>query len=173
VRVPAPSELEVCDLLASVAEKEAVQLPPEFAAKVAAASDRNMRRALLSLEACKVACYPFKPDQVIQNTDWELYIAQIAREIMSDQSPKTLFIVRGRLYELLINAISPELILKKLAAELQSKLDAELKYEVSAYAAYFEHRLQLGQKAIIHLEAFVARFSALPCCKPVCQAGAH
>lgn len=110
---------------------------------------------------------------MIQNTDWELYIAQIAREIMSDQSPKTLFIVRGRLYELLINAISPELILKKLAAELQSKLDAELKYEVSAYAAYFEHRLQLGQKAIIHLEAFVARFSALPCCKPVCQAGAH
>jgi hypothetical protein len=73
-----------------------------------------MRRALLSLEACKVAecvaacllvqlalaaadpswhgCrYPFKPDQIIQNTDWELYIAQIAREIMSEQSPKALF----------------------------------------------------------------------------------
>ncbi len=78
--------------------------------------------------------YPFKPDQVIQNTDWELYIAQIARECMSDQSPKTLFIIRGRLYELLINAISPELILKKLAAELLSKLDADLKYEARGYA---------------------------------------
>jgi replication factor C subunit 3/5 len=115
---------------------------------VAHASDRNMRRALLSLEACKVAQYPFRPDQVIQNTDWELYIAQIAREIMSDQSPKTLFVVRGRLYELLINAISPELILKKLAGELQAKMDAQLKYEVAAYAAFFEHRLQLGQKCV-------------------------
>ena len=120
-----------------------------------------MRRALLSLEACKVAQYPFKDDQVIQNTDWELYIAQIAREVMSDQSPKTLFAIRGRLYELIINAISPELILKKLTQELLSKIDADLKYEVSAYAAFFEHRLQSGQKAIIHLEAFVARFMAL------------
>ena len=68
VRVPAPSELEVVDLLAAVAEKEAVQLPLDFAAKVAHASDRNMRRALLSLEACKVAQYPFRSDQVIQNT---------------------------------------------------------------------------------------------------------
>lgn len=38
--------------------------------------------------------YPFKPDQIIQNTDWELYIAQIAREIMSEQSPKALFQAR-------------------------------------------------------------------------------
>ena len=143
-----------------------------------------MRRALLSLEACKVAecvlalrfdaslfaaaeqrsrgCrYPFKPDQIIQNTDWELYIAQIAREIMSEQSPKALFQVRNRLYELLVNAISPELIIKKLTHELMQKLDSELKHEVCAYAAYFEHRIQLGQKAIIHLEAFVARFMAV------------
>ena len=69
--------------------------------------------------------------------------------------------MRGRLYELLINAISPELILKKLAGELQAKMDAQLKYEVAAYAAYFEHRLQLGQKPIIHLEAFVARVMAV------------
>lgn len=28
-------------------------------------------------------------------------------------------------------------------------------------AAYYEHRLQLGSKAIYHLEAFVAKFMAL------------
>ena len=69
--------------------------------------------------------------------------------------------VRNRLYELLVNAISPELIIKKLTYELMQKLDSELKHEVCAYAAYFEHRIQLGQKAIIHLEAFVARFMAV------------
>ena len=69
--------------------------------------------------------------------------------------------VRNRLYELLVNAISPELIMKKLTFELMQKLDSELKHEVCAYAAYFEHRIQLGQKAIIHLEAFVARFMAV------------
>ena len=69
--------------------------------------------------------------------------------------------VRNRLYELLVNAISPELIIRKLTFELMTKLDSELKHEVCAYAAYFEHRIQLGQKAIIHLEAFVARFMAI------------
>jgi replication factor C subunit 3/5 len=80
---------------------------------------------------------------------------------MSEQSPKALYQVRQRLYELLVNAISPELILRKLTVELMAKLDSELKHEVCAYAAYFEHRLQQGQKAIIHLEAFVARFMAI------------
>lgn len=28
-------------------------------------------------------------------------------------------------------------------------------------AAYYEHRLQLGNKAIYHLEAFVAKFMAI------------
>jgi len=161
VRVPAASEGEVVDLLQHVAAKEALQLPPEFAARVARAADRNMRRALLSLEACKVADYPFKAEQPIQTTDWELYIAQIAREVLSEQSPKALLLVRSRLYELLVSAISPELILRRLAAELMQKLDSELKHEVCAYAAFFEHRIQLGQKPIIHLEAFVARFMAL------------
>lgn len=41
------------------------------------------------------------------------------------------------------------------------RLDSELKSEVCAWAAHFEHRLQTGQKAIIHLEAFVARFMAI------------
>lgn len=105
--------------------------------------------------------YPFTPDQVIQNTDWELYIAQIAREILSEQSPRMLLTTRNRLYELLINAIAPELILRTLTTELLSKLDVELKYEVTAYSAFFEHRLQQGSKAIVHLEAFVARFMAI------------
>lgn len=161
IRVPAATEAQIAELLLLVARKEGVALPPEFAGRVAAASDRSMRRALLSLEACKVTQYPFTVDQVIQNTDWELYIAQIAREIMSEQSPKSLYNVRNRLYELLVNAISPELILKKLTSELLAKVDGELKAEVVAYAAYFEHRLQQGTKAIIHLEAFVARFMAI------------
>ena len=78
MRVAAPSEAEICDVLQHVADKEKITLPAEFAARVGAASraavrraplasyltrprasamssDRNMRRALLSLEACKVA----------------------------------------------------------------------------------------------------------------------
>lgn len=38
------------------------------------ASERNLRKALLMLETCRVAQYPFTPDQPVQLADWELYI---------------------------------------------------------------------------------------------------
>ena len=36
VRVPAPSEAAICDLLQQVARKESIMLPPDFAARVGA-----------------------------------------------------------------------------------------------------------------------------------------
>ena len=61
------------------------------------------------------------------------------------------------------------------------KVDSELKYEVSYYAAVYvrnnsfrfaefvwltapklqEHRMQLGSKPIFHIEAFIAKFMSL------------
>lgn len=48
-----------------------------------------------------------------------------------------------------------------LVTELLSNCDGQLKTEVAHMAAYYEHRLQLGNKAIYHLEAFTAKFMAI------------
>lgn len=77
---------------------------------------------------------------------------------MQEQTPKRLLQVRGKLYELLGNCIPAELILRTLVVELLKKLDDELKVQVVREAAFYEHRLQEGQKPIFHLEAFVAKF---------------
>lgn len=69
--------------------------------------------------------------------------------------------MRGKVYELLVNCIPPEVILKRLLHELLKKLDSELKLEVCHWAAYYEHRMRLGQKAIFHIEAFVAKFMSI------------
>jgi replication factor C subunit 3/5 len=104
--------------------------------------------------------YPFKADQAVMGADWEAYVTQIANEALAEQSPKRLLQIRGRLYELLVNCVPPETILRRLTRELNKRLDAELKHEVARYAAHFEHRMQEGQKPIIHLEGFVAQFMA-------------
>ncbi|KAJ0841469.1 putative DNA polymerase III, clamp loader complex, gamma/delta/delta subunit [Helianthus annuus] len=49
----------------------------------------------------------------------------------------------------------------RLLFELLKKLDSELKHEVCHWAAYYEHRMRLGQKAIFHIEAFVAKFMSI------------
>ena len=71
-------------------------------------------------------------------------VQEIANDILGEQSPKRLFQVRGKLYELLTNCIPPELILRRLMLELVKKLDDELKHRAVQLAAFYEHRLQVG-----------------------------
>ncbi|KFM24547.1 Replication factor C subunit 3 [Auxenochlorella protothecoides] len=160
VRVHAPTHPQIEARLRAVAAAEGWALPAQLAARIAQASDRNLRRALLALEACKAQQFPFQEGQAVAAADWELYIQEIAAEIRAEQSPRRLHTVRGKVYELLVNCIPPEIIMRRLALELMQKLDDELRQSVAEQAAFFEHRLQEGSKAIFHIEAFVARFMA-------------
>ena len=51
--------------------------------------------------------------------------------------------VRSKLYELLVNCLPPELILRTMSQELMAKLDDQLKHKCTAAAAQYEHRLQV------------------------------
>lgn len=161
IRVPAPKETEIVQILQNVCKKESLNLPMELARKIAEKSNRNLRRALLMCEACRVQQYPFSPDQEVVETDWQMYLKETARVIVKEQSPKQLLEVRTRLYELLCHCIPPDVIFKGLLKELISNCDGQMKVEVTQIAAHYEHRLHLGNKAIFHLEAFVAKFMSV------------
>jgi replication factor C subunit 3/5 len=125
------------EVLQKISKKEMIQLPAEFAAELAKSSGRNLRRAILSLEASKVKQYPFLPNQKAETAEWEEFIAALAREIMNEQSARGLMSVRQKLYELLSHCIPSEIILRRLTLELLKKLDSELKYEVTQWAAHY------------------------------------
>ena len=161
IRVGLPKVQEICQVLTSVCKKEGLKISDTFARRIADASGRNLRRAVLMLEASKVQNYPFRDDQQIQLTDWEDYTVGVANDIIKEQSPARLLSVRGKLYELLTNCIPADVILKSLTNELLKKCDDNLKIQVCHWAAFYEHRLQTGQKEIFHLEAFVAKFMQL------------
>ena len=72
---------------------------------------------------------------------------EIARDIFQEQSPKQLYQVRGKLYELLVNCLPPELILRKLALALIRTLDDEVRHKCIALAAAYEHRLQASTRS--------------------------
>lgn len=48
-----------------------------------------------------------------------------------------------------------------LLEELLKSCDGALKSEMTQIAAFYEHRMQQGSKAIYHLEAFVAKFMSI------------
>ncbi|CAI0427957.1 unnamed protein product [Linum tenue] len=127
VRINAPAQEQIVRVLDFIGKKEGLEVPPGFTARIAEKSNRSLRRAILSFETCRVQQYPFKNYQEISPLEWEEYVSTLSSDIMKEQSPKRLFEVRGKLYELLVNCIPPEILLKV-------------------------HRMRLGQKAIFHLE---------------------
>mmetsp|Transcript_10499 Transcript_10499/g.20276 ORF Transcript_10499/g.20276 Transcript_10499/m.20276 type:complete len:387 (+) Transcript_10499:143-1303(+) len=166
IRVAAPSHDEIAAVLKTVARKEQVTLPDELAINIARSSKRNLRRAILMLESCYVTARDssgkiLKADHPIPETDWERYISTLATDILNEQSPKRLMAVREKLYELLINCIPAQVILKTLVMILIRSLDDEMKGEVVRWAAFYEHRIGMGSKEIFHLEAFIAKFMAI------------
>jgi replication factor C subunit 3/5 len=171
VRVPAPSQAELVSLLAGVAKKEGLTLPAELADRVAAASGRSARRALLCLEACRAAAYPFTPGQAVERPDWEAYVSEIAASALADPSPRALYTARGQVYELLVNCIPPEVVMRALAGEVGSRLarlpggrdgarGEKLAAAAAAAAAKYDARLAGGTKPVFHIEAYLARVMA-------------
>lgn len=161
IRVALPSQPEVMAVLASIAEKEKFTLPLAVAARIAAASGRNVRRAVLMLESAKVSSPTLAVGMPVPVMDWEKYINMLAGDIMREQSPKALLACRSKLYELVVNCIPADAIMKRLTTvittEVGKGLPDSFKYEVVAAAAFYEHRLQLGQKDLFHMEAFIAK----------------
>ncbi|XP_043214816.1 replication factor C subunit 3-like [Amphibalanus amphitrite] len=160
VRVPAPSHQQITDVLHAVCKKEGLALPSELAQRIAEKSGRNLRRALLMCETCRVQQVPLSASQSVSEPDWEQFLQETAAMIVQEQSPKRLMEVRARLYELMVHCIPPDVIFKGLLRELIRNCDSQLKSDLTAEAAAYEHRLNLGSKHIYHLEAFVAKFMA-------------
>ena len=178
VRVAAPSEEDICTVLAKVGKKEGYKGCEGLETRIAKESGRNLRRALLMFEAVHAQkyvcsgsiladwkCVTDTPcsENVTDKTpipppDWETLIAQIADDIISEHTPARILQVRAKLYDLLTHCIPATTILKTLTFKLMPKIDESLKAEVVKWAAFYEHRIRMGTKVIFHLEAFVAKF---------------
>ena len=160
IRVAAPSEAEICDALAKAVKKENWKLIPALNERIAKESGRNLRKALLMLEAV-YAQHPEPSEKTpIPPLDWEVLIEQIARDIVRERSAAMILQTRAKLYDLLTHCIPATMVLKTLCWKLVAmpEVDESLKADVVKWAGFYEHRIRLGSKVIFHLESFVAKF---------------
>lgn len=158
MRIAAPSTAEITRVLQFVATKEKIKLPDALAVRIATDSQRNLRRAILMLETVYAGNPQPDADLVkIPPPDWEAYTAALAQKILQKQAPDQILVVRTGLYELITHCLPPSLILKTLLFELLKNVDDTVKRDLIKWAAFYEHRLRLGSKAIFHLEGFVAK----------------
>ncbi|RKF56883.1 Replication factor C subunit 5 [Golovinomyces cichoracearum] len=158
IRVAAPTEPEICEILESSGKKSGWPIFSGLNKRIAKESGRNLRRALLMYEAVHAQNEKVSDTTPIPPPDWEALIAEVANEIMDDHSPARILLVRAKLYDLITHCIPATTILKTLTFKLIPLVDDNLKTDVIKWAAFYEHRIRMGTKVIFHLEAFVAKF---------------
>ncbi|XP_012085970.1 replication factor C subunit 3 [Jatropha curcas] len=122
VQLSLPSDEEIVEVLEFIAKQEGIELPHQFAKRIAITSKNNLRQAIRSLEASRQRSYPFTEDQVIL-TGWEDDIANIAKDMIQEQSPKQLYIISGKLQNLIEHDVAPDFIFDTLVLELKNNLD--------------------------------------------------
>jgi replication factor C subunit 3/5 len=147
--------------LKQTCKSEGLIIPQDLIERIVAKSNRNLRRALLMCETAYVAQYPFSNNQEVNEPDWEIYLRETARMIVQQQNIEKIVQIRERLYELLCHCIPADIIFKGLLKELLAMSDSQMKTDVVQIAAEFEHKMNLGDKQIFYLEAFVIKFMAL------------
>ncbi|CAN3366584.1 replication factor C subunit 5 [Diutina catenulata] len=164
VRVAAPEVSEIVDVLSTVATKEQVSFDSDASRqqvleKIAESSQRNLRRALLCFETVAMHNEVVTPNVQVTTLDWEVILANVAASIRRDQSVAAIGKIRVTFYELLSHCIPARVILKTLVFNLIGAYTAkpQLVQQLMELAAEFDERLSLGQKAIFHLEGFVAK----------------
>ncbi|TMW85022.1 hypothetical protein EJD97_023922 [Solanum chilense] len=155
--VAPPVTHEIMEVLIQIARKEDFELPMGFAAKIAAKSKQNLRRAIMALEACKAHNYPFAEDQPI-SIGWEEVVTELAAEILADPNQTRLFSVRGKFQKLLVEFVHPKLILLKLVEEFVKKVDAGIRREIHYWHLKVHQvttRRSAGEKAPSWNDCFV------------------
>ncbi|RMX83623.1 hypothetical protein D0869_05170 [Hortaea werneckii] len=158
VRVAAPTEEEIADVLGKVGRREGYKSCEPLEKRIARDSGRNLRRALLMFEAVHAQNDNVSEKTTIPPPDWEALIDVIAREMVEERSPARILQVRAKLYDLLTHCIPATTILKTLTFKLMPKIDDSIKSDIVRWSAFYEHRIKTGSKVIFHLEAFVAKF---------------
>ncbi|EGW33642.1 DNA replication factor C [Spathaspora passalidarum NRRL Y-27907] len=164
VRIPSPSITDINSILSNISVKEGIKFSSNdlepFYTKVSTASNRNLRRALLSFETLTMQNETIKPETNLSiiNLDWEVIIKNIANNIKTARNVATLAKIRTVFYELLSHCIPARIILKTLLFNLIEIIpDVRVVQELVNLASVFDERLSLGQKSIFHLEGFVAK----------------
>jgi replication factor C subunit 3/5 len=137
IRVPAPTESEICAVLQNTTNKEKWKSIPALNERTARESSRNLRHALLMLEAVYAQNPEPSEKTPIPPLDWEVLITQIADDIIAERLPKQILVMRAKLYDLLTHCIPPTMVIKTLCWKLVDRVDDQLKPEMVKWAAFY------------------------------------
>jgi replication factor C subunit 3/5 len=111
IRIPAPTNEELKQLMIYISKKENFTLENELIEDILNESNRNATKTIELLQNTKIKEYPWKNKIIkIEKIDWEKDLLTISKLILKYDSPKMIFKIRESLYNLIASNLSPKTI---------------------------------------------------------------
>jgi replication factor C subunit 3/5 len=157
IRVPAPTQEKVVELLEVICNKEHLGYEAnKELKKIADASQRNLRKAILLLQTA--ATTRNLGDEVLQDYWKQAVKRKLFEPINKEQSVEVVKNCRSAFFELLVNQVPASEIIKEMLVLLLENSKNEVQNSAMKEVAVFcEKALKQGDREIIYLEAFLVK----------------
>ena len=154
IRVGAPSEQEIKDILFDISNKENSKIGPNVIPSIINSCEGNLRRAINCLQLCHLK------GNTASSLSYKEDVKKVYTSLTSNsKSVQTLSTVRQMLFNIIVSGIAPELFLLSILNFFMTdkKISDDKKLAIIDAAVFYDLRVQNGSKAIAHLEAFSAK----------------
>jgi replication factor C subunit 3/5 len=150
LRVPAPNEMQIQKVLQDINKDQYADASPNMIENISHECDRNLRRAIVMLEAVVVdkvsTMFPPTPE-------WITLIEEIVNAICGHPTVSQVAECRETIDYLITHCIPTSVIFRYLLKAL-ARQQKDI-FKIAMLAADYEHRAALGSTPMIHLESFL------------------
>jgi len=162
LRVPAPTDDDISEILGHIIEQEGLNVSPASLNNLIKYSDRNLNALINKLQILSMKC----PSQLANRqgipmaeiSDIHAHVKKLVDMIFTGTSLTCLTTLRGYIYDLLVNCVTPTDAIKLIYEETLTRIPDSgfrYKYEIIKAAKRYDHTVRMGSKPIYHLEALV------------------
>lgn len=162
LRVAAPSDEDLQAILENIIEKEQLNVSENSLKNLIKYSDKNLNTLINQLQILAMKSSDQLADSkgiaVQAISDIHAHIKLLVDTIFIGTNLGCLSTIRGYLYNLLVNCVTPTDVIKLIFDETLSRIPDtgfKYKYEIIKTAKKYDHTVRLGSKPIYHLEALV------------------
>eukprot|EP00747_Dinoflagellata_sp_TGD_P135233 gnl/TRDRNA2_/TRDRNA2_175433_c0_seq5.p1 gnl/TRDRNA2_/TRDRNA2_175433_c0~~gnl/TRDRNA2_/TRDRNA2_175433_c0_seq5.p1 ORF type:complete len:333 (+),score=-30.56 gnl/TRDRNA2_/TRDRNA2_175433_c0_seq5:71-1069(+) len=143
IRVPSVTHKNISLLLRSVCIKEKINVSRAYTDRIAHYCNGNLRKAILTLQACQCLEYNLNENTPIPRSDWEIYIEDITNDIFKEQTAHRLYMIREKLKRLFKHGFPPTFVISQILRITLPKVSETVKHEVTSVAVRYDQRLNL------------------------------
>jgi replication factor C subunit 3/5 len=164
LRVAAPSDEDLHAILENIIEKEHLTVSENSLKNLIKYSDKNLNTLINQLQilSMKSSSQLADPNGIAVQaiSDIHAHIKLLVDTIFIGTNLGCLSTIRGYLYNLLVNCVTPTDVIKLIFDETLSRIPDtgfKYKYEIIKIARKYDHTVRMGSKPIYHLEALIVQ----------------